>query len=172
MNVVIKKLDSGLLSMTGIAGYLAQSSRSADYFRKLIAEQEQGDRLVLVALADGELAGHVTVKWRSDHPYFLENSIPEINDLWVNAGFRRRGIAAALMDEAECIIFSRSPVAGLGVGLYADYGPAQQMYAHRGYVPDGHGLYYGTRPVKPGSRVTVDDHLALFLVKQRPAVND
>jgi hypothetical protein len=80
-----------------------------------------------------------------------------------------RGIAAALMDEAERIIFERSPLAGLGVGLYADYGPAQQMYAHRGYVPDGHGLYYGAGAVAPGCKGTVDDHLALFLTKKKPA---
>ncbi len=125
MNITVKRLDAGLFSGTELAGYLAKSNRSIEYFNRILAEQEKGDRVVLVALADGELAGHVTVKYRSDYPHFLENNIPEINDLWVNAECRRRGIAAALMDEAERIIFERSPLAGLGVGLYADYGPAQ-----------------------------------------------
>jgi len=172
MNISIRKLNSAMLSHNGIAAYLARSNRSVEYFRRILSEQERGDRVVLIALADGELAGHVTVKYRSDYPHFRETNTPEINDLWVNDECRRRGIAAALMDEAERIIFEHSPLAGLGVGLYADYGPAQQMYARRGYVPDGNGLYYGTSPVVPGSQVTVDDHLALFLVKERPAVND
>jgi len=45
------------------------------------------------------------------------------------------------MDQAEQIIAERSDIVGIGVGLYADYGTAQRMYARRGYVPDGHGLF-------------------------------
>jgi hypothetical protein len=72
------------------------------------------------------------------------------------------------MDEAEKIMFQRYPVIGLGVGLYADYGPAQQMYIRRGYILDGRGLVYKEQPVKPGNHVFVDDDLLLYLVKKRP----
>ncbi len=41
----------------------------------------------------------------------------------------------ALMDAAEARAAERSAIVGLGVGLYADYGSAQRMYARRGYLP-------------------------------------
>jgi ribosomal protein S18 acetylase RimI-like enzyme len=81
--------------------------------------------------------------------------------------YRRKGIGSALMDEAETRIFQRGSAAGLGVGLYADYGNAQRMYARRGYVPDGRGLIYNNKPVPPGGHVLVDDNLVLYLVKNR-----
>lgn len=71
------------------------------------------------------------------------------------------------MDEAEKRIFEKSRFAGLGVGLYTDYGPAQQMYVRRGYVPDGRGLMYHNCPVTPGRDVFVDDELTLFFTKER-----
>jgi GNAT superfamily N-acetyltransferase len=85
----------------------------------------------------------------------------------VLAEFRRRGIATALMDEAEERIFKKSTVAGIGVGLYAGYGPAQRMYILRGYVPDGRGLVHKNEPVSPGHDVFVDDDLLLYFVKER-----
>ena len=33
----------------------------------------------------------------------------------------------------------RSPLAGIGFGLYADYGAAQRLYVKCGYLPDGRG---------------------------------
>jgi hypothetical protein len=43
--------------------------------------------------------------------------------------FRRPGIASALMDLAEEYEGARSRIAGIGVGLYADYGPAPDVSA-------------------------------------------
>ena len=43
----------------------------------------------------------------------------------------------------------RSDHAGIGFGLYADYGAAQRLYIKRGYIPDGRGAHYGTSPVFP-----------------------
>ena len=70
-------------------------------------------------------------------------SIPEIQDLNVRPRIpTARHRLAALLDEAEQLIGARSPLAGIGFGLYADYGAAQRLYVKRGYVPDGHGAYY------------------------------
>jgi hypothetical protein len=69
------------------------------------------------------------------------------------------------MDEAERIIGQHSSVAGIAVGLYADYGPAQRLYALRGYVPDTRGIYVGGQPVLPGTQVLVNDDLLLYLTK-------
>jgi len=65
------------------------------------------------------------------------------------------------MDAAEAKIATRSGLAGLGVGLYADYGPAQRLYVHRGYVPDGRGLAYGRVFIPPGETARVDDDLLI-----------
>eukprot|EP00792_Barthelona_sp_PAP020_P000405 TRINITY_DN10637_c0_g1_i1.p1 TRINITY_DN10637_c0_g1~~TRINITY_DN10637_c0_g1_i1.p1 ORF type:complete len:75 (-),score=8.61 TRINITY_DN10637_c0_g1_i1:232-456(-) len=54
---------------------------------------------------------------------------------------------------------------GLGVGLYKDYGNAQRLYVKRGYVLDGNGIVYKNEQVVPGSQVTVDDDLLLYLIK-------
>jgi ribosomal protein S18 acetylase RimI-like enzyme len=114
----------------------------------------------------GVFAGYVTIRWQSDYAPFREQSIPEIADFNVLPPFRRRGIGTALMDEAERRISERSPMAGIGVGLYADYGAAQRMYVLRGYVPDGHGLSYRGRQVLGGEKVVVDDDLTLHLTKR------
>ena len=136
-------------------------------YERYLVEQEGGKRVVLLAFSENSFTGYVTIIWQSEYPSFVEKGIPEINDLCVHPTFRRRGIATALVNEAEKRIFERSPVAGIGVGMYADYGPAQRMYALRGYVPNGLGLIYRGQPVRPGQEVPVDDDLILYLTKER-----
>jgi len=143
-------------------------SRQPLLYERYLLEQERGKRVVLLAFYDNEFAGYVTIIWQSEYPPFAEKNIPEISDLNVHDDLLRRGIATALIDEAEKRIFERSPVAGIGVGMYADYGPAQRMYALRGYVPDGQGLAYKGKTVEPGQAVPVDDNLVLYLTKECP----
>jgi hypothetical protein len=70
------------------------------------------------------------------------------------------------MDEAEHRIHQQSPHAGIGVGMVADYGAAQILYARRGYVPDGRGVSWNDKHLKYEDVVTVDDGLVLHLLKQ------
>jgi hypothetical protein len=70
------------------------------------------------------------------------------------------------MDEGEATIAERSSVSGIGVGMDADYGPAQRMYVLRGYVPDARGLTYSGRNLRWGEAVKVDDGLVLMLTKR------
>jgi hypothetical protein len=42
---------------------------------------------------------------------------------------------------------TQSPVVGLGVGLYNDYGNAQKLYIKKGYVPNGYGVTYNYQAV-------------------------
>ena len=107
----------------------------------------------------------ITICWQSHYPPFREQNIPEIVDFNVLPKFRRQGIGAALMDEAERRVAIRSAVVGLGVGMTADYGSAQRMYAKRGYIPDGLGLHSRGQPVQYGQSVPVDDDLVLYLTK-------
>jgi hypothetical protein len=70
------------------------------------------------------------------------------------------------MDEAERIAGERSPEVGIGVGMTADYGSAQRMYAKRGYIPDGRGLTSDDRFLRWGDMVCVDDGLILWFTKR------
>jgi len=167
MSTTIKLLEATDIPRITAAPSFLNFNASALYFETLMDKQKKGDLVFLVARYGGKITGFLYIKWKSDYPPFAEKGIPEIKDLRVLAEFRRRGIAAALMGEAEKRIFERSPAAGIAVGLYADYGPAQLMYARRGYVPDGRGLMYKNQPVKPGRDVFVDDDLVLFFTKER-----
>ncbi len=51
------------------------------------------------------------------------------------------------------------------MGLYRDYGPAQQLYFQLGYLPEGNGITYKGQPTTPGQSYPLDDHLILWLVK-------
>ena len=128
--------------------------------------QKSGERDVIVACVNNEFVGYLTVKWTSDYPYFKEKNIPEIVDFNVLKKYQRLGIGSKLMDEAETRIRRVSPYAGIGVGLYSDYGPAQILYSNRGYRPDGNGLVKDHFPLQKGSVVAIDDSIALYFVKE------
>jgi GNAT superfamily N-acetyltransferase len=141
-------------------------NKPASQHERYLAEQQRGERLVLVAWADGHFAGYLTIVWDSGYPPFRAAGIPEIVDFNVLPRYRRRGIGGRLMDEAERLIAERSREAGIGVGMYSNYGAAQRLYVKRGYVPDGRGLSTGDRYVVPGETVRVDDGLVLHFTKR------
>jgi GNAT superfamily N-acetyltransferase len=91
--------------------------------------------------------------------------IPEIVDFNVLKRYQRKGIGTALMDEAEKSIKRVSDIAGIGFGVYKDYGAAQILYIHRGYIPDGNGLVRDSVPLNKGDVVTIDDSIVFFLIK-------
>lgn len=137
----------------------------AQYVRYL-EESDQGRRVVLLAERGGEFAGYVTIVWESDYPPFKAAGIPEIVDFNVLIKYQRRGVGTILLDEAERRIAERSVVAGIGVGLTADYGAAQVLYVKRGYIPDGRGLAQAGRAIQHGEQITVDDDLAVYFTKR------
>lgn len=134
-------------------------------FLKYLADAQRGERDVVVAVLSGRYVGYLTILWESDYPPFREEGVPAIEDFNVEKQNRRRGIGSALMDEAERRIKERSATAGISVALDPDYGPAQAMYAKRGYVPDAKGLHKKARWIQWGETVVVDDDLVLSLVK-------
>jgi GNAT superfamily N-acetyltransferase len=165
--ISIKLLEARDIPNLGNAFLNTVWKTPASHFEKMLTAQDKGEIVFLVVHSGNAIAGFVYIKWQADYPPFAGKGIPEIRDLRVLPEFRRRGVATALVDEAERRIFVRSSIAGIGVGLYADYGPAQRMYILRGYVPDGRGLMYNNRPVNPGHDVFVDDELILFFTKER-----
>jgi GNAT superfamily N-acetyltransferase len=135
-------------------------------YRRYLMEQMLGMRDVYVAFIEEHFAGYLTICWRSSHAPFREQHIPEIVDFNVLPDYRRRGIGTALMDKAESEIAKRSHIAGIGVGMTPDYGAAQRLYVLRGYVPDGHGLYYRNHATAYGEQVVMDDDLVLYFTKE------
>lgn len=144
---------------------LGWPGKTIGHYERYLTEQTKGERSALVAECDGEFAGYVTVRWESDYEPFRAAGIPEISDLNVLPPLRRRGIATALLDRAEGLIAARSAIAGIGVGLYEDYGPAQRLYVRRGYVPDGRGIVYDWQAVEPGAMIRLDDDAVLMLTR-------
>lgn len=141
-------------------------NKPAELYLRYAKEQQEKTRVTWVAEADGQFAGYGTVVWESDYPAFRKAGVPEISDLNVLIKYRRQGIASSLMEKAEQTIAERSPAAGIGVGLFSDYGNAQILYVKRGYVPDGRGIYVEPGYAKYGDTVTVDDDLVLYLTKK------
>ncbi|WP_282936326.1 GNAT family N-acetyltransferase [Paenibacillus sp. RC67] len=138
-----------------------------DYIKRCWEENMSGERITLIALHDQRFAGWLHLLAKSKYPHFIEKGIPEINNFDVVPSLRRQGIGNALMGAIEQIAFDRYGIVGIGVGLYYDYGNAQRLYAKRGYIPDGRGIFYEGKQVEAGSFVRVGHDLALFLTKER-----
>jgi GNAT superfamily N-acetyltransferase len=148
-----------------LADVFADWPKDRELFVRYADLAAAGLKDVVVATADAAIVGYLTIDWTSHYPAFAAAGVPEIVDFNVIARARRHGIGTRLMDEAERRIARRSPIAGIGVGMYADYGSAQRMYVKRGYVPDGAGLVVdGIAPV-PGSTIVLDDAPALMFTK-------
>jgi len=70
-----------------------------------------------------------------------------------------------MLDLTESLIAETSSSAGIGVGLYDDYGPAQRLYSSCGYELDGTGAWAGEHNVRGGEAITADDDLVVYLLK-------
>jgi GNAT superfamily N-acetyltransferase len=133
-------------------------------YEAYLKEQSHGIRSVIIAKENGKFCAYVTIKWRADYPSFNQQNIPEISDLNVLPNFRKNGIGTALIHASESMAKERGHTnIGLGVGMTADYGNAQRLYIHLGYVPDGHGLHYKNTPLNYGDQTTIDDDLVIYL---------
>lgn len=165
-NIEIREIEAGDTEMIASAFQAIGWNKSESQYRNYLKEQEEGKRVILVAFSEGNFAGYGNIIWSSSYVPFQKKGIPEVSDLNVLPPFRRKGIATSIMDCAETMISKRSDHAGIGVGLYADYGAAQRMYVGRGYVPDGLGITYEWKPVTGGQQVRADDELVLWLVKE------
>ena len=165
-NAMIRPLESK--DIPEIAGAFLELgwNKPASQYERYFAQQEVGVRDVYVAYVEGQFAGYLTICWESSYRPFFIKSIPEIVDFNVLPQFRRMGIGTQLMDRAEREIAKISSIAGIGVGMTSDYGPAQKLYILRGYVPDGLGLHWRDHHVHYHEDVVVDDDLALYLTKE------
>jgi GNAT superfamily N-acetyltransferase len=166
VHIELRNLRAGdrecLADVDGGNGWNADPDLWANY----TADQTSGRRLVVIAWEGERPVGYGTLVWEPGYERFRAASIPEISNLGVDIKVRRLGVATALIRyfEDRAREAGRTTI-GLGVGLYADYGPAQRLYFRLGYRPDGHGITYADRPLAPGETVRLDDDLVLWLSK-------
>ena len=139
-----------------IAGYMSR-----------LKDQTEGKCIALSAVYEGCPAGYVYVYLHVEEGPFKGMKIPIIVDFSVLMKYQRKGIGHRLMDVAEQIAAQRSDTVTLGVGLCREYGAAQRIYAKRGYIPDGSGVWYQNQQcVQYETTCTIDDDLVLFLSKK------
>jgi GNAT superfamily N-acetyltransferase len=141
-------------------------NKPVEQYQNYLNQQDEGLREVLIAESENEFAGYLTVLRHSKYPPFGEKYIPEINDFNVLIKFRNRGIGTALMEAAESLVAEKTRIIGIGVGLTPDYGAAQRLYVKRGYIPDGRGISQNGKILKYGDKITVDDNLTLWFIKE------
>jgi len=157
------------LSDSNINAFIENAKGTYLAERKEILERylaEKNERLAIVATLPGVGAvGYATLVRKSHYPYF--DGIPEIMDLNTIEKYRGQGVASAMLDYLENDAKECGyKTIGIGVGLYADYGPAQRLYIKRGYIPDGKGAVYDGKPVIAYDSYPIDDSLALYMTKK------
>jgi GNAT superfamily N-acetyltransferase len=140
------------------------------FWRGCLSAQTKGAMTVATAYVDETVVGFGYLDRTSQNARFRAAGIPEIKDLHVAELYRRQGVATAIVAFLEDTARSGgSRRVGLGVGLNADYGSAQRLYARLGYIPDGCGVTWRNRPVRPRAFVRLNDDLLLWLVKDLEA---
>jgi GNAT superfamily N-acetyltransferase len=141
-------------------------SGSEDEARDNLGPFDESETSFVLAYEGAEPVGTVTIRWNPHYPPFREAGIPFIQNIEIRYDLRGRGYGSRVLEAVERLIGERSPKAGICVALFDDYGPAQRLYAKRGYVPDGRGACHRFTPLQRGDVITVDgDHL-LWLVKE------
>ena len=144
------------------AAFAAQNwNKPAEQFERYLDECANGKRDILLAEVNGKFAGYVTIDWQPEYAFFNERSIPEIADLNVLFKFQRRGVGTRLIDAAEQLISERSDVAGIRVGLTADYGNAQRLYINADISGTAAEFRSVGKFLRYGDIVTVDDDLTI-----------
>lgn len=129
-------------------------------------DQQNKIRYVFVAELDEDIAGYVTVAKKVKHGPFQESELPEITDFNVFEQYREKGIGNSLLDAAENKAVQFSTIVTLGVGLHSGYGAAQRIYAKRGYLPDGSGVWFENKNIDNGEVCMNNDDLCIYLSKK------
>lgn len=136
--------------------------KDAGDFEETAARLRAGDVTLFVC----EDKGYALYNRKPRYAWFLNQGIPEIQDLNVHPDHRQQGIATAIV--AACEELGREEggdLIGIGVGLAASYAAAQCLYIKLGYMPDGAGVVYDAEPVAFGVAKPNDDDLCLMMMK-------
>lgn len=136
-----------------------------ELFNDYYNQQENNERLVIIAEIKGDVAGYVTLLPCTKVGPFAHKNIPEIVDFNVLIKYQRRGIGNTIMDVVESLAKEKSDFVSLSVGLHYGYGSAQRMYVKRGYIPDGTGVWYNGSQLEQYAKCENDDDLTLYFLK-------
>ena len=149
------------------AGFIAQGwgSRRA-VLEKYYREQADGTRYVVFAEMDGKAVGYATLLRNDPHGPFANQNLPVVNDFNVLECCQGHGVGSGILDRIEAYAATFSDVITLGVGMHPGYGSAQRLYAKRGYIPDGSGLWYRDRLLAMNEECCNNDDLVLYLSKK------
>jgi ribosomal protein S18 acetylase RimI-like enzyme len=158
-------------SVIGVAAQYFFNGSEAEA-RDNVGAFDEADTSFIIAYAGSEPVGTVTVRWNPNYPPFRDAGIPFIQNIEIRYELRGQGYGSRVLAAVERLIGARATRAGICVALHDDYGPAQRLYAKRGYIPDGRGACHRFTPLREGDTITLGgDHL-LWLVKElgaRPA---
>jgi ribosomal protein S18 acetylase RimI-like enzyme len=149
-----------------VYGFKEQNwNKPHELFSNYYNEQENKEKLVIIAELNDQVAGYVTLlPYAKDGP-FANKSIPEIIDFNVLIKYQKRGIGRKIMDIAEMLAKEKSDYVSLSVGLHYGYGSAQRMYVKRGYIPDGTGVWYNGNQLEQNEKCENNDDLNLYFLK-------
>lgn len=143
-----------------------EREENIEYLKNQLKNQEKQECSALLALYQGEVAGYVFLYYKCKWGGLANCDIPGIVDLIVFEQYRKKGVATILMDIAEKIAQDYANKVYLDVCLSSEYGPAQRLYAKRGYIPDGKGVYYEEKVCETNAICKNNDELTLCLVKE------
>ena len=143
-----------------------ESESNVAYLKNQLENQKNEECVAFIALYDNQIAGHAFLYYDCKWGGLGTCGLPGVADLVVYEPYRRKGIATALMDEAEREARKVHSKIYLEVCLNSEYGPAQCFYIKRGYVPDGAGVYYEGKVLGLNEACRNDDELTLCLVKE------
>lgn len=143
----------------------ALASHSPQVHRRRLEAQTRGGFACLIAWVDGVPAGFAGVGLHEDaSPEVVAESrgFATVSEVFVEAPFRRRGVARALMMALE----GEARAAGmpgviLDTGTDASFAPARALYRSLGYV-DHVGVYLGGWSDLDQAGVHVVDPLSLW----------
>ena len=111
--------------------------------RGRLARQRTGSVLYLIAWQESFPVGHALLKLllpRDDPRQVARPRCPELEDLLVHPEWRSRGIGSQLLDAVEQAARERG-YSEIGLSVAVDNAEAQRLYARRGYVDAGLGVF-------------------------------
>jgi GNAT superfamily N-acetyltransferase len=166
MQLSIRQCESGDISDLNQFVKSAAHLIENQYFESAFKEQLDNKRIIFLAFVDNVLAGYVHLNFHPLYAPFSRLNIPEIQDLFVLADYRRQGIGEhlILVSEKAAKEYGAESI-GIGVGITGDFGSAQRLYIRMGYVPDGAGVVFDRQKVQSGDIRPIDDRLCLMVVK-------
>ena len=138
----VTTLATMMIEFYAEADLVLDRGRAQAVFERLIRHRELG--CVWVLECDSAVAGYVVLTLMYAMEYGALRGF--IDDLYVRASFRRRGLAGAALSRVRAYCLE-SQVSALFVQAGADNDAAQRTYKSAGFVDTGHQLL--ARPLAP-----------------------